>query len=742
MKKFLKIVITFFLIQNILTQDVHTLTQNNYETIFSSFDYVLVDFFLPWCPACQKLGSELANAASRLKKLKKSIALAQVNANENPFLVQKYSISEYPTLKFFAMGIELPYKGGDTEDEIYKWMRFRAMASTKILNTMEHLEDATEINDMIIIYFGDKGHSFEIYEKVTKTYDNLNFAHYFDENSENKVTIHIKDVTFVYNPETFDFLELRSFINRHQLGVILPLDKYNAFKIFEVYKPGLVVLLDDSIKSDQVLENLKTVLNENYEIKEKFLSFYGDYKEEYPKIFMDLYGIKIEDLPQIRIVIPQNEKSKNVNKYEPLNQNNYSTSSILTFCKMFLSNSLKKVLKSEPIPNNQNENVKVLVGRTFEKIVYDETKDVLVEFYAPWCHHCQQFEPTYRDLAEKVSSNPNIIIAKIDITKNEVENIAINSYPSLKLFPAKNKNQPIDFTGNRHIPILLEFLKANANLELPQGLVQEEKETVRTNSDGVIVLTQSNFEEIVLKSDKHVLLDIFAEECGYCKQLEPAYNRLPKEIKKLGYDILITKIDGLKHKIPNISFKGFPTILLLKKDNKKDTILYQGDRSLKDFIKFIKDNCYFESKTDENNDEMIKVDKRNFKENVYNEKNDFILFIYRNNLDKSLNQIVKKLKEEFKNSDYKNINFGQIDIDNNPIPDEINYQLNFDNLPIIAIFIKQYKKSPTQYYGNLNDINEIQKFIIKESSFTIIQGNPNEGNKQVKCNENQCKEEL
>lgn len=46
--------------------------------------------------------------------------------------------------------------------------------------------------------------------------------------------------------------------------------------------------------------------------------------------------------------------------------------------------------------------IQVVVAKNFEEIVNDPDRDVLIEFYAPWCGHCKNLEPKYKELAEKV----------------------------------------------------------------------------------------------------------------------------------------------------------------------------------------------------------------------------------------------------------------------------------------------------------------------------------------------------
>ena len=70
-------------------------------------------------------------------------------------------------------------------------------------------------------------------------------------------------------------------------------------------------------------------------------------------------------------------------------------------------------------------------------------------------------------------------------------------------------------------------------------------------------ITDANFDELVIKSDKPVLVDFWAEWCGPCRMVGPVVEELAKEYvtkSEVHADInrVITRIDNLDAKIERL----------------------------------------------------------------------------------------------------------------------------------------------------------------------------------------------
>lgn len=75
--------------------------------------------------------------------------------------------------------------------------------------------------------------------------------------------------------------------------------------------------------------------------------------------------------------------------------------------------------------------------------------------------------------------------------------------------------------------------------------------------------TDSNFEELVLNSDKPVLVDFWAEWCGPCRQIAPLVEELSKEYEGKA---VIGKVDVDANSEITVQFgiRNIPTILFFK----------------------------------------------------------------------------------------------------------------------------------------------------------------------------------
>jgi protein disulfide isomerase len=131
-----------------------------------------------------------------------------------------------------------------------------------------------------------------------------------------------------------------------------------------------------------------------------------------------------------------------------------------------LDGKIKPPLKSAPIPEKNNGPVTIVVGETFDQIVNDPTKDVLLEIYAPWCGHCKQLEPIYDKLGQIFEKYDTIRIAKIDGTENDHNVPNIQGYPTLLFFPANDKKIPLLFKGQRTLKDLEDFVRDSVSLPL------------------------------------------------------------------------------------------------------------------------------------------------------------------------------------------------------------------------------------------------------------------------------------
>nr|GMD30113.1 protein disulfide isomerase-like 2-3 [Ipomoea batatas] len=253
----------------------------------------------------------------------------------------------------------------------------------------------------------------------------------------------------------------------------------------------------------------------------------------------------------------------------------------------------------------------------FKSKVLDSNGIVLVEFFAPWCGHCQALTPIYEKVATVLKGVATVAALDADAHQSFAQEYGIRGFPTIKVFvPGK---PPVDYEGPREARPISDFaykqftiqsfclcslfatmcrldhinftLFKDALLSSSSGVgVQEIKALLKDRLDGKtggssqksepsasIELNSKNFDDLVVKSKELWIVEFFAPWCGHCKKLAPEWKKAANKLKgkvKLGH----VDCDAEKSLMSRFNVQGFPTILVFGADKDKPSS-YDGART-------------------------------------------------------------------------------------------------------------------------------------------------------------------
>ncbi|CAG9855345.1 unnamed protein product [Phyllotreta striolata] len=228
-------------------------------------------------------------------------------------------------------------------------------------------------------------------------------------------------------------------------------------------------------------------------------------------------------------------------------------------------------------------NVVELTPNNFDKLVIKSDEIWVVEFFAPWCGHCQSLVPEYTKAANALKGVVKVGAANVDDHKELGGRYGVRGFPTIKIF-GLDKYKPEDYNGGRTAKDIVEaaLKAAKAKVKSKLGLDGGSKSG---DSDGkdVIELTDSNFEKLVIQSDDLWLVEFFAPWCGHCKNLAPHWAKAASELKG---KIKLGALDATVHqaKASQYGVQGYPTIKFFGPGAKDSPVDYDGGRTSSDIV--------------------------------------------------------------------------------------------------------------------------------------------------------------
>jgi len=473
-------------------ESVSALKSSTFDSFLKEHERTLVEFYAPWCGHCQKLEPEYNQAADALRMEGAKTVLAKVDATAEADLASKYEVTSYPTLKYFVNGGDpIEYDGPRDADGIAEWLRKRekpAVEEIEASGVDSFIQKGLESNSYVVVAHVKKksARAKALFKAADSLVDykasKLRFAAVWLPKSADPK----KDAVMAMSrpsdpdPEKIDFSgswtdgAITKWLKQNTYAAVgkdFKPEKYGLEAVQEVGSKGSVVGIygdDEAGKTLRELFNKAASQHKDWRFTTVSKSSLED---------LDMLGVRGEVTMQISVL----HEKKYVLK-EGINEE-----ALKNLLADVLAKKAKPYYKSAVAGEATENGVTILTGDNFEQIAMDSKKDVFVEFYAPWCGHCQKLAPVWSELAKKVEkkgyAKKGVVVAKMDATENECEE-QITSYPQLILYPAvkreKKMRQKLAFSGHRDsVDVLMDFLVEGAvNLEDVEDSVEKQPSLV------------------------------------------------------------------------------------------------------------------------------------------------------------------------------------------------------------------------------------------------------------------------
>ena len=420
--------------------------------------YNFVMFYAPWDGHSKAFMPRWLSYARTHQMAGTEMTFGLVDATREKELDARFEIEEYPTLVLFRDGVPKTYIGDRSPGHLDKFVRRNLLKPARFLEGTDDVEVFLIGRAVSVIGFFDDPSHLETYHHAAAEFD-LDFG-------ETKSKIATEDWKapfptikmwrdFTKEPATYD-------------GDVKDLDAIKLWIATEMVPP--VVKFSDKKLLDRLFQgpiavNIFVFLPEERETAEKMSIALENAAERLrgkvhiitvdanEKIMHDYFTLHQHSGPQIRLLSHDLKYA-----YRGSFEIDKISKDIEEFYNEFKAGKLVPMFKSQdPLPKDGD--VVQIVGKTFEKLVIDNDKHVLVWFYAPWCRTCKAMKPVWEKLGTLYKNEKEIIIAKMDATKNEAKNVHVRHYPTVYYYHAGDKPRHEEYDGAMEPDAIIDFLK-------------------------------------------------------------------------------------------------------------------------------------------------------------------------------------------------------------------------------------------------------------------------------------------
>ncbi|GKA06380.1 disulfide isomerase-like protein 5-2 [Tanacetum coccineum] len=260
-------------------REVLELTESNFDAAISTFDYIFVDFYAPWCGHCKRLSPELDKAAPMLSGLKKPVVIAKIDADKYSRIASKYDIDGFPTLKMFMNGVPTDYTGPRKADLLVRYLRKFVAPDVTIIESdsgiTEFVEEAGKSFPIFIGFGLDESAISEVAIKfkknawfsVAKDFSEKTMEMYDFDKAPALLALHpnFNEHNIFYGPFEDNFVE--EFIQQSLLPLTLPISGESLKLLKDDKRKIVLTIVEDEThyESKALIKLLRAAASANRE---------------------------------------------------------------------------------------------------------------------------------------------------------------------------------------------------------------------------------------------------------------------------------------------------------------------------------------------------------------------------------------------------------------------------------------------------------------------------------------------
>ena len=489
-----------------LNSYVLELNEETFDGALQKEGNLLVKFYAPWCGHCQAFKAKYeryARLASLDDDVPKNFIVAKVNAIENENLKDRFGITAYPALRLFVTDdievtsrdddVVITYTGDRRIQDLDQFVKIYT-SLTPVLEKSEEvvkqfIESSKRDNHHAVIGYFDSSENpaaiaFQSVAKEMKREVQVESALIYNENiSDSDIGLRLYP-RFSYSgnlpwfacnaskdpkPESWDDEEdglwrgagwnqerietMKRFMSTR---TIPPLSFYGKEgqirKNFDRGIPSMILIFDDMSAVSSYESDLRAAAQ--------------TYPGEISFLFVPMHEAKVlkafgvenrEDGKPVIKLLDARISIARMKRYI-YDGDTIDASKLVEFQHRFFrgeleSAGLRDFKSKQPVKHERLERVQEVVGSTFvSTVLANQTADIVVMYYAPYCKYCAKFINDYRLMAKNFHTIRSLKFLKMDDTQNEVDFQyytaipEVSGYPTFYMF-AGTERKPIKYTG-------------------------------------------------------------------------------------------------------------------------------------------------------------------------------------------------------------------------------------------------------------------------------------------------------